>query len=213
MESWCACNKGMDRTRAAIEAATQPAMPLLGATVIAVMAFYPIFASDEGAGEYCASLFQVVAVSLMISWVLSVTITPLMCILVATGPGGHWRGRCLRGRFNRMFRGCLEQGHPLSIYRDCWADRITVAFLVRLPIHRPHLLSRFGEAAADGRVLGTGRDEDPNRLQRRSHESKTTCLSQDETCRERLGTFIGQGPPRFYLPVEPEMPYSSPTVS
>ena len=34
---------GMERKKAAIEAASQPSMPLLGATVVAVMAFYPIF--------------------------------------------------------------------------------------------------------------------------------------------------------------------------
>ena len=78
--------RGVDRTQAAIEAATQPSWPLLGATVIAVMAFYPIYSSQESAGEYCASLFQVVAISLMLSWVLSVTITPLMCIWLLPEP-------------------------------------------------------------------------------------------------------------------------------
>ena len=46
--------------------ASQPSVPLLGATVIAVLAFYPIFASDENAGEYCATLFSVVAISLLV---------------------------------------------------------------------------------------------------------------------------------------------------
>ena len=46
--------KGMDRRKAAIEAATQPSLPLLGATIVAVMAFYPIFASIEGAGPWRA---------------------------------------------------------------------------------------------------------------------------------------------------------------
>ena len=48
--------QGMDRKSAAIEAASQPAWPLLGATVVAVMAFYPIYASVESAGEYCRTL-------------------------------------------------------------------------------------------------------------------------------------------------------------
>ena len=43
--------KGMNRTQAAIEAAAVPAWPLLGATVIAVMAFYPIYASTRVAGR------------------------------------------------------------------------------------------------------------------------------------------------------------------
>ena len=59
--------KGMPRKQAAIEAASQPAWPLLGATIVAVLAFFPIAASDENAGEYCASLFSVVGISLMVS--------------------------------------------------------------------------------------------------------------------------------------------------
>ena len=72
--------QGMERTKAAIEAASSPSIPLLGATVIAVMAFYPIFASTESAGEYCRTLFTVVAISLLSSWVISITLTPLQCL-------------------------------------------------------------------------------------------------------------------------------------
>ena len=60
--------RGMDKTKAAIESAALPSLPLLGATVIAVMTFYPIAASDESAGEYCVSLFYVVGIALMLSW-------------------------------------------------------------------------------------------------------------------------------------------------
>jgi len=63
--------QGMDRKKAAIESATSPAIPLLGATIVAVMAFYPIFASVEGAGEYCRTLFTVVAIALLSSWVIA----------------------------------------------------------------------------------------------------------------------------------------------
>ena len=44
------------------------------------MAFYPIFASVDDAGEYCRSLFIVVGIALMVSWLVSVTLTPLQCI-------------------------------------------------------------------------------------------------------------------------------------
>ena len=62
---------GVERMEAAIESAGQPSVPLLGATVVATMAFYPIFASPESTGEYARSLFQVVAISLLFSWLLS----------------------------------------------------------------------------------------------------------------------------------------------
>ncbi len=72
--------QGMKPRDAAMEASTKPAMPLPGGTVIAVLALYPIFSSEESAGEYCATLFSVVAISLIVSWVISVTITPLQCM-------------------------------------------------------------------------------------------------------------------------------------
>ena len=72
--------QGMDPKKAAIEAARQPSMPLLGATIVAIMAFYPIFASVADAGEYCRTLFIVVAFSLLLSWLIAVTITPIQCM-------------------------------------------------------------------------------------------------------------------------------------
>jgi multidrug efflux pump subunit AcrB len=80
--------QGMDREQAAIEASSLPSVSLLGATVIAVMAFYPIFASVEDAGEYCRTLFTVVAISLVVSWFISMTITPVQCVDTLKTVGG-----------------------------------------------------------------------------------------------------------------------------
>mgnify|MGYP002063683364 CR=1 FL=1 len=54
--------KGMDRTRAAIEAASVPAWPLLGATIVASMAFYPIYASTFIWAALLAFLFQAIPI-------------------------------------------------------------------------------------------------------------------------------------------------------
>ena len=78
--------QGMDRKQAAIEAASGPAWPLLGATVVACMAFYPIFASSYDTGEYAGSLFTVVAISLLLSWVFCQTVAPLLCIAMLPAP-------------------------------------------------------------------------------------------------------------------------------
>ncbi len=70
--------KGMDALGAAKEIVGQTAAPLLGATVVAVLAFASIGLSDDSTGEYCRSLFQVILISLMLSWVTAVTVTPLI---------------------------------------------------------------------------------------------------------------------------------------
>lgn len=51
--------------------------PLLGATVIAILAFAPIGLSNDATGEYCKSLFQVLLISLMLSWLTAITLTPV----------------------------------------------------------------------------------------------------------------------------------------
>lgn len=53
------------------------ALPLLGATIIAILAFAPIGLSQDSTGEYCKSLFQVLLISLLLSWVTALTLTPV----------------------------------------------------------------------------------------------------------------------------------------
>lgn len=69
---------GMDRRKAMVNTAQKTARPLLGATLIAIIAFLPIFLSPDTSGEYVRDLFIVLAVSLLLSWVLALTLTPMM---------------------------------------------------------------------------------------------------------------------------------------
>lgn len=78
--------KGVDVKRAASEVVRQSALPLLGATIIAILAFAAIGTSDDKTGEFCRSLFQVVMVSLLLSWVTAVTVTPLLCVMFLKAP-------------------------------------------------------------------------------------------------------------------------------
>ncbi|MCW6627677.1 efflux RND transporter permease subunit [Yersinia ruckeri] len=52
-------------------------LPLLGATIIAILAFAPIGLSNDATGEYCRSLFEVLMISLMLSWFTALTLTPV----------------------------------------------------------------------------------------------------------------------------------------
>jgi multidrug efflux pump subunit AcrB len=80
--------QGADRVKAASDVVGQTALPLLGATVVAVLAFASIGTSKDSTGEYCRSLFQVILISLMLSWVTAVTTTPLLCKLFLKGKDG-----------------------------------------------------------------------------------------------------------------------------
>ena len=71
---------GMDAEEAAKEVAGQASMPLLGATAVAIIAFAAIGLSPDSTGEFCSSLFTVIGISLSLSWVTAMTITPLLGI-------------------------------------------------------------------------------------------------------------------------------------
>lgn len=64
------------------------AIPLLGATLIAILAFFPIFLSPDTAGVYVRDLFIVLAVSLLLSWLLALTQVPLMASWTLKTPKG-----------------------------------------------------------------------------------------------------------------------------
>jgi len=78
--------KGETTESAASAVVKQSAWPLLGATIIAILAFAAIGTSSDSTGEFCRSLFQVVMVSLLLSWITAVTITPLLCVLFLKAP-------------------------------------------------------------------------------------------------------------------------------
>lgn len=69
--------RGERAKEAAGNAAKHTQWPLLGATVIGIMAFAGIGLSDDVTGEFLYSLFMVILVSLMLSWLLAITVTPL----------------------------------------------------------------------------------------------------------------------------------------
>lgn len=69
--------KGKSARTAAGEAARRTQIPLLGATVIGIMAFSGIGLSPDATGEFLFSLFAVIGISLLLSWILAITVTPL----------------------------------------------------------------------------------------------------------------------------------------
>ena len=65
---------------AAIESANELRVPLLTSSLTTAAAFLPIFLAESNVGEFTASLFKVVTITLLCSWILSLTIIPLLCI-------------------------------------------------------------------------------------------------------------------------------------
>ncbi|MEH6566426.1 MAG: efflux RND transporter permease subunit [Halopseudomonas sp.] len=73
--------RGQSTLQSARDIVQQTKLPLLGATAIAIIAFAPIGLSDDATGEYCLSLFQVLLISLLLSWITAITLTPFFASL------------------------------------------------------------------------------------------------------------------------------------
>ena len=80
--------EGWDRVRAATHAYGATALPMLTGTLITVAGFLPVGLARSSAGEYTVSIFQVVGISLLLSWVGAVVFTPYL---------GYWMLRTKRG--------------------------------------------------------------------------------------------------------------------
>jgi multidrug efflux pump subunit AcrB len=74
--------RGQTKLKAAVNIVEQTKWPLLGATVIAVTAFAPIGLSSDASGEFVGSLFWVLFISLLLSWITAITLTPFFANLM-----------------------------------------------------------------------------------------------------------------------------------
>lgn len=198
---------GMDRTQAAIEGATQPGWALLGATVIAVFAFYPIFGSVAATGEVGRSLFQVVAISLLLSWVLALTIIPLMCIGMLPVPDKSAEGADpYGGGLFQLFRKTLARVIKLRLP----FLGVMVGLLLLSIFGFGYVNILFFPNSSRPQLMVDYWAPEGTRIQQVSEDLKPIeeKLMQSPYVKN-VSTFMGQGPPRFYLPVEPELPYST----
>ena len=71
--------RGEDAIKAASEVVGSTMWPLLGGTIVGILAFAAIGLSDDATGEFANSLFWVIFISLLLSWFTAVTMTPLLC--------------------------------------------------------------------------------------------------------------------------------------
>jgi len=198
---------GMDPQKAANESASLPAMPLLGATIIAVMAFYPIFGTTTEAGEYCRTLFLVVGISLLFSWLIAMMITPVQCMDMLGAPKKLAKEKDMfDSPFFRIYKDLLE-----------WCirhRRFTIAAMVGLLA-----VSIWGFGSVDRTFFTDSTRQqfmidywapEGTRIQNVSNNLKRIeqRLLKDKRVLN-VNTFIGQGAARFYIPIDPEFPYES----
>ncbi len=101
--------RGRLQSKSLTDIGVKTAMPLLGATLIAILAFFPVFLSPDTAGVYVRDLFVVLAVSLLLSWILSLTMVPLQAKFMLKVPAQTKESR-LAKKMQSMLNSTLTWG-------------------------------------------------------------------------------------------------------
>ncbi|WP_286238748.1 efflux RND transporter permease subunit [Neptuniibacter halophilus] len=201
--------RGHTKLAAARMVATQNQWPLLGATVIAVIAFAPIGLSPDATGEFAGSLFWVLLISLMLSWVTALTLTPFFCDLMfkegstdgADGTADPYKGAvftfykwlldlCMRWRWTTI--GVVLLATALAV---AGFGQVRQAFFP--PSTTPMFLVDYW------RVQGT----DIRATAADVKEIESWLLKDDRV--EYVATTTGQGALRFMLTYTPEKRYAA----
>ena len=198
--------RGVDHKEACVDGARRAAFQLLGATIVGALAFWPIYLSPNMTGEYAGSLFIVVGFSLIISWFVAMLQTPVAYYwFVRTAPqtsgkdphgGIVYRAYRHTLEFALRFRYITIVGLLTALVFACVGfQRVPQIFFPRA--QRCQFMIDFWEP--EGTSI-TRVSEDLRKVEER-------LMAQDGVV--NVASFIGAGPPRFYLPYEPEIMNSS----
>jgi multidrug efflux pump subunit AcrB len=201
-------NAGMDAEEAAREVTSQTSTPLLGATAVAIIAFAAIGLSPDSTGEFCRSLFIVIGISLSLSWVTAMTITPLLGIWFIKPPKPGKDNEEKDPYDNALYRGYKRLLAVCIRFRWVTVTAVLIVFGVSLYAFQFTGKTFFPASTTPKfRVdvfwpLGTQIDET---------EKKAAVLEKGLAEMEGVtgvATAIGQGPLRFILTFTPEKTHS-----
>ena len=195
--------QGFDRMKAAAFAYTHTAFPMLSGTLVTVAGFLPIALARSSTGEYTRSIFQVSAIALLLSWLAAVVVIPLLGYRLLPERRRDAKHDVYGGRFYQRFRGwvtwCVE-------HRGTVIAGTVTAFVLALGAFtfvprqffpssdRPELLVdlRLPENASFDATL--------REAQRFEHDLD----GRREI--DHYIDFVGAGAPRFFLPLDEQLP-------
>lgn len=199
---------GVKKLEAAGQTIKETAWPLLGATLVAVFAFMPIILAGDDTGEYTKGLFIVIAVSLMMSWFLAMSITPLWCHM--------FLGRDLD---EKSIKNDPHSGSMYQLYKKILEWSLSRKKLVLTIMAALFMISLAGFTKVDKSFFPPSTRPQLKLDYWLPEGSRIEALSDDMAIIEKellnheniisIGSFIGEGAPRFYLPMEPRFPLSS----
>jgi multidrug efflux pump subunit AcrB len=197
--------EGLTRDAAAAFAWTVTAAPMLAGTLVTIIGLMPVGFAQSSAGEYAGNIFWMVAFALLASWVVAVAFTPYLGVallpVIKPVPGGHDAiyATPLYGRLRGLVTWCVDRRGLVAV---------SVAALFLLGVGGMAIVKKQFFPASD-------RPELIVEVQRAHGTGMAATLQTVETVERWLKTrpearvvssYVGQGAPRFFLSLNPELP-------
>lgn len=191
--------RGMNKRQAVIQAVHRLWLPLLTASLTTIVVFLPIPLAQSDTGEYTCSLFTVVALTLSMSWLLSMSLVPLLSqafLRPKSGSGGG-KGQVLLREYERLLAACL---------RWRWSFILGVLVLIGVAVWGFGFVPKMFFPPNEREIVvldfwqpyGVGLETTKKRVE----VLENWLLKRREV--RSVGTFVGYGGPRWYLAMEPE---------
>ena len=194
---------GEERTQAAIATGKSMLLPLLSSSMTTILAFMPLMLAENEAGEYLRSLSLVIAIALLGSWILGMTVTPLLCSWGLKIPKPVDEDTAYDTKFYRAYKSALDGvlrfrypfliGTVAMLFVAVWglqfvpkiffpaSDRVQLQVYVDLPVGS----NTYGSKSAALKMAGWLSDKKEN----------PEIVSNV--------AYIASGGPRFYLGLDP----------
>lgn len=197
--------QGRSRFDAACYAYTSTAFPMLTGTLITCAGFIPVGFSKGAASEFVGSLFSVITIALLISWLVSVLVTPLLGYnLVKISPNDNQQNHDIYDTkfyqsFKRLLTGCLNHRK--------WVLLITVACFIGSLFLLGLVKQEFFPASDRPELIVDMRLPEGASLQATKQEATRFAqhFAEDENV-VNYSYYIGESAPRFVLTFEPILP-------
>ncbi|MEM9174041.1 MAG: efflux RND transporter permease subunit [Myxococcota bacterium] len=201
---------GQSSRDAAVSSARELAFPLLTSSLTTAAAFLPIYLAKDSAGEYTAPIFIVVTITLLCSWLISLTVIPVLCVaflrVEPSTDGDAYAGRFYLS-YRRLLVGLLRS--PIAsvaaisalLFVALWAFRF-VPNIFFPDNDRPLMIAEFQFP------FDTAFEHNQRSVERIEGYMRSE-LAVNEDRREGIVdwvTYVGTGGPRFTLTYNPEQP-------
>jgi multidrug efflux pump len=193
--------QGEDKERAATFAYTSTAFPMLTGTLVTIAGFVPIGFARSAAGEYTFSIFAVVAIALVISWVVAVLFAPLLGVWVLKKPKAAHAAE--PGPIMRTFRRFL-----VLAMRARWVTILVTLGLFGTSLYGMRFVPQqfFPSSDRPELLVDLQLPENASIYATQDAAAKLDKLLKADQDVEHWSTYVGQGAVRFYLPLNVQLP-------